>query len=221
MTTLYIVRHAEAEGNIKEFFQGRIDTEISENGRKQLELLAERFKDVKIDAIYSSTLKRARETAEKINIYHNLTINTDSGLVEIDGGKFEGKSWAELPELYPEQYRKWKTQMQDFQAPDGESMTDVYNRMVSTVNKIVEENQGKTILIVSHGCAVRNYLCYACGKPLSEILELGWSDNTAVSKIVYDDEMKPKVIFKNNSDHLTPETSTIRKSHWCKGDKIN
>ena len=104
MTRIYLVRHAEAMGNVQEFFQGRTDCEVSEKGKKQLELLAERFKDIPIEAIYSSPLKRTIDTAEAVNKYHGLPIIRDEGLIEVDGGVWEGKPWADLPKLYPVEY---------------------------------------------------------------------------------------------------------------------
>lgn len=74
LTTIYLVRHCEAMGNINRIFQGHTDEEISDNGRLQLEKLAERFRDIHLDALYSSPLKRAYRTAEAVNRYHQLPI---------------------------------------------------------------------------------------------------------------------------------------------------
>ncbi|MDE6747219.1 MAG: histidine phosphatase family protein, partial [Oscillospiraceae bacterium] len=114
MLRIYFVRHAEAMGNVQEFFQGRTDCEISERGAKQLEYLAEWFKDVPIERIYSSPLKRTISTAEAVNRHHGLPIIEDERLIEIDGGVWEGKPWAELPVLYPVEYDLWQNRMEDF-----------------------------------------------------------------------------------------------------------
>ena len=90
MTTLYLVRHCEAEGNTARVFQGSIDRDISPNGQKQLDRLAERFRDVPLAAVYSSPLLRAYKTAQAVNRYHGLPIVTDDRLKEINGGVWEG-----------------------------------------------------------------------------------------------------------------------------------
>ena len=92
MVELYLIRHAEAMGNVKEFFQGSLDVEISSKGFKQLEELKSRFKDVSLDAIYSSPLKRAVQTAQAINEYHRLNIGIVDNIKEINGGDIEGKT---------------------------------------------------------------------------------------------------------------------------------
>lgn len=219
MTKLYLVRHAEALGNVREFFQGRTDCEVSERGEKQLERLAEYFKNIPIEAIYSSPLKRTLSTAAAVNKYHSLPIQKDEGLIEINGGVWEGRPWADLPKLYPVEYGLWKNRMEDFYIRDGEKMTEVFDRMKAAVDRIAAENEGKTIAVVSHGCALRNFLCYAMGKPISALKDVGWSDNTAVSLVEYESGV-PKIIFKNNNEHLTEELSTLSKSKWSVTDDV-
>lgn len=219
MTKIYLVRHAEAMGNVEEFFQGQTDCELSEKGKKQLELLAERFRDIPIEAIYSSPLKRTIDTAEAVNKYHNLPIIRDEGLIEINGGVWEGKPWADLPKLYPVEHDLWQNKMQDFYVADGERMTEVFERVKNAVDKIAAENDGRTIAVVSHGCALRNFLCYAMGKPISALKDVGWSDNTAVSLVEYENGV-PKIIFKNSNDHLTGELSTLSKSKWSSLENV-
>ncbi len=204
---------------MQEFFQGRTDCEVSERGEKQLECLAEHFKNIPIEAIYSSPLKRTLSTAAAVNKYHNLPIQKDEELIEINGGVWEGKPWADLPKFYPVEYDLWKNHMEDFYIKDGEKMTEVFARMKSAVDKIAAENEGKTIAVVSHGCALRNFLCYAMGKPISALKDVGWSDNTAVSLVEYESGV-PKIIFKNNNDHLTEELSTLSKSKWSEIDDV-
>lgn len=216
MTRMYLIRHAEAMGNVKEFFQGRTDTDVTPKGRKQLDCLAERFKTVDFDVIYSSPLKRAYETAEAVNRYHKLPINVCDGLIEIDGGVWEGMKWADIPAAYPEEHRLWTDDMKSFHIKDGEAMTEIYSRITGAINKIAADNMGKTIATVSHGCALRNYLSYAAGQGIDGLPDVGWSDNTAVSLIEFSDDMIPHIIYKNDSSHLTDELSTLKKSNWCR-----
>ena len=215
MVRIYLVRHAEAEGNVKEFFQGRTDTEVSEKGRLQLERLAERFKCIPIEAVYSSPLKRAYFTAEAVNRFHGLPIITDKEIIEINGGDWEGVKWAELPEKFPEELRLWKEEINHFTAPHGESTKQVYDRMKAAMKQIASENKGRTIAVVSHGMAIKAYLNCADGREWENYADPGWSDNTAISLIEYSDELVPRIIFKNDSTHLEGGLPTLAVSKWC------
>ncbi|MCQ2417957.1 MAG: histidine phosphatase family protein [Oscillospiraceae bacterium] len=220
VTRIYLVRHAEAEGNVKEFFQGNIDTQLTEKGTQQLECLSARFKDVPFEAVYASPLRRAILTAEAVNRYHHLPLSPEYELREINGGRWEGKKWADFPSLNPEQYLHWTNDMWHFCAPDGEAMTEVYDRMIQVMGRIARENEGRTVAVISHGCAVRNFLAYVESGTIEGLPAVGWSDNTAVSLMEYDCEKDSwKLIFKNDASHLPEELSTLRKSNWNQYEK--
>ncbi len=210
MTTVYLVRHAEAEGNVNHTFQGHTNAEVTEKGYLQLEQLSERFKDIKIDSLYSSPLKRTMETARAINKYHNLEIKTVDGIIEINGGAFEGVHWDDMIVKFPREYDIWNNDHSNFSIEKGESMREVYDRMVNSMAAIASENKNKTVAVASHGCAIRNFMCYALKMPFSELNTLEWCDNTSVAKIVYDENLIPEVIFRNDSAHLSDELSTQR-----------
>ena len=193
VTKIYIVRHAQAEGNVKRFFQGRVDTDLSELGYKQIKYLAERFKDINFDKIYSSPYKRAMATAEAVNKYHNLEIIKDEKLAEIDGGKLEGMQWTEIDEKYPVESEKWKMQINDFQAPGGENLEDVFKRLGKAATEVAEE--------------------IAEFDDLSRIYDVGWADNTSVSCLEYENG-KYKVIFKNDVSHLPDGLYTPTSAIW-------
>lgn len=216
VTRIYLVRHAEAEGNAMEFFQGSTDTRLTDKGQKQLQCLAERFRDIALDAIYTSPFGRARQTAEAVNHSHGLPLFSEPELREINGGDWEGKLWVKLPELYPEAYAKWTGEMWRFCAPNGESMQSVWNRMTAVFTRIAREHKGQTVAVASHGCALRNFLCYVEFGNMERLPDVGWADNTAVSLVEYDDETGWRLIFKNDASHLPPEYTTLRHSKWCR-----
>lgn len=202
VTTLYLIRHCEALGNINDTFQGRLDEDITEKGAKQLEKLAERCKDFHFDIIYSSPLKRAYKTAQAANKYHGLPIIIDSAFSEIDGGEFEGCKWDKLPILFPDTFKLWKSDFAHFKSKEGESMLQVYERVSKGAMRVVKENKGKSILIASHGCAIRNLCCFLMGFGLEKIDNCEWVDNTGISCFTFDDELKPTLVFINDCDHL-------------------
>ena len=213
VTTVYLVRHGESLGNTQGFFQGRTDCELSENGFLQLDLLKERFKDIPLDAIYTSPLSRTQNTAKAINFYHQLPIICETGIIEIDGGVFEGKHWDEIMKLYPAEFESFRNHLHLFAPENGESVQSVYDRMIASVDSLISQNVGKTIALVSHGCAIKNYLCYATSTPFQELNDLAWSDNTSVSKVTFDDKKIPQVVFMNDASHLDGLTF-IKPAYW-------
>lgn len=214
MTKILLVRHAEAFGNEQRVFQGHLNGDISENGRRQLERLAERFRDIPFDAIYSSPLQRAYKTAEAVNLYHQLPIATRDDLMEINAGHWEGHKFADLPTLFPEENRLWVENPGSFCVIGGESMRHVYDRMWRAVTEIVHDHPNETVSVVSHGCAIRNLLCRAKGLPLERLSEIDWCDNTAVSVIEFDEAMHSNVLVMNDASHLGEELSTLMKQDW-------
>jgi len=191
MTRVYLVRHAKSVGNVIRIFQGRCNLGLSDEGKAQLPQLAEWFRYVHLDAIYASPLLRTMQTAEAVNNYHKLPIQTDDGLREIFAGEWEGQKFSELPTLFPEEWYRWTQDNANFVAPNGESVVQVYERMSETIDRIARENDGKDIAIVSHGCALRCYQCHALGIPISEIDKILIARNASVSCVIYDgDEIR-------------------------------
>ena len=216
VTKVMVVRHCEAEGNINRVFQGHTNAAVSTNGRKQLDLLQIRCRNLPIDIIYTSPLQRAYATAEAINEFHQVPIRVCDDLIEINGGVWEGKKWADLPGLYPEDARKWNMEPENFAPAQGEPMRQVYDRMSRALLGIVQENLGKSICITSHGCAIRNLLCWAMGKPIELLNTVDWCDNTALSMLEFDENLHPRVVTANDGSHLDPEISTFSKQSWWK-----
>ncbi len=220
MTTLYLIRHCEALGNIQNVFQGRIDEDITKKGRLQLDKLSERCRELPFDIIYSSPLIRAMKTAQAANKYHGLEIITDPAFSEINGGEFEGVEWDKLPVLFPDTYNKWKNDFSKFATESGEAMTEVYERVKAGAMKAVKENKGKTVLIVSHGCAIRNLCCYLRGLSLEEIGECEWVDNTGICCYTFDDDLNPAEVFVNDCSHIINDPSTVpHQLFWRKKEK--
>lgn len=218
MTTIYLVRHAEAAGNIERRFQGHFDGKISENGEKQLQHIKKRFRKTPLDAVYTSPLSRAVATAEMVNYYAELPLIIDRDLMEICGGEFEGKKYSELPDLFPEEWAHWDREPHKFHAPGGESMRHCYERMKRVVTHLVHANMGRTIAIVSHGCALRNYLCHITDTPFERLDSIPWGDNTCVSRIDFDDRFKPRIAYINDMSHLPEDLSTLAKQNWWRKD---
>lgn len=202
MTKLIIVRHCQAQGNLERFFQGKIDSEITQKGRAQIGAVSELLSAEPIDVFYTSSLRRARQTADGINLYHDVPIITDDRVAEINAGKWEGRYLTDIEKEYPQAYSDWCNEPSVFQAPDGESMKQVYDRMKAAVDDIIKDNDGKTVCIVSHGCAIKCLMCYLHGWEVDNIAAVPIGTNTAVNVVKADGISPPEIVMENYTDHL-------------------
>ena len=205
MTKVYIVRHCETDGNALKIFQGHTDNDINEMGAKQLVALGERFKNIPLDKVYTSPLIRAHKTALAVSNARNTPLFIDQGLIEINGGVYEGKTFSELKNTYPDFAEMWESKTWEFAPENGETMPDAYDRIWNTVTKIVKENEGKTIAIVSHGFVIRSYFCRILYNDIKKFRELEYGFNTSVSLLEFEDENTPKITYLNDLSHLTDD----------------
>ena len=167
-TTLYFVRHGETEYNRLRIMQGRrIDSSLNDTGRRQAVALAARFRDVPLDVIYTSSLKRTRETAGPLLAQReDIDVHSHAGLDEMSWGVHEGRPWTpELREMLDSMYRRWEEGDYAFRVEEGESILDVQERALDAVGHIVESHPGRSILVITHGRFLRVLL--------STILEFG------------------------------------------------
>lgn len=205
MTEIYMVRHCEAMGNVMRLFQGSSDFDISETGEKQLEYLKNRFKDIKLDKVYTSPLIRARKTALAVIGDRSLEPIDEKGLIELDGGIVEGKPFIETFNSIPGLADAWDNHPEDFAPEGGEKMRDAYERIWNTVKKIAAENKGKAVACTTHGGVTRCLLCRLLKGDITKLKEMPWSENTAVTLIRFDDSLNPEVVFYNDTAHLPEE----------------
>ena len=141
-TRVIIVRHGETVGNIEGGFQGRTDSALTPKGERQAFLAAQRLKDQNITKIYSSPLSRAIKTAEIIRGTHDIEILTDDRLLEIDCGEWEGKSYDEANEMFPESMYEWEQEPHKHVMPGGESISQVLERVSEVFKEVVSDNSG-------------------------------------------------------------------------------
>ncbi len=205
MTKIYIVRHCEALGNLKRFFQGTSDSDISEMGTKQLEFLSEKFENINLDKIYTSPLIRAYKTALAVKGNKNIEIEKCQGLIELHGGIVEGKPFAETFSTYPHLADAWDNRPQDFHPDGGESMRSAYERIYKTILDITHKNRGKTVACTTHGGVTRCLLCNILYGSIDELKNTPRPENTAISLIVVDDNNNMSLEFYNDTSHLPEE----------------
>lgn len=181
-TKLILVRHGETDWNKESRFQGNQDIALNKKGEAQAQKLADRLADEKIDLIYSSNLGRAHTTAKIIAQEHNLEVGVRANLQEIDFGVWEGLTFAEINEQYSKEFSAWKDNPNEMKPKDGESLKEVEKRAVKAMNELLEEHDGKTILVAAHGGVNRVVISNFLGMPLDKCWRLN-QDNTAVNII--------------------------------------
>jgi broad specificity phosphatase PhoE len=158
MTEIILVRHGETQWNVQEVFRGRIDIELNETGLRQAELLAEYLSRLNIDAVYSSPLKRALNTAQAIASHHKLEVKISPGLLDFDFGKWQGLSHPEVKGRYKKLYVQWLENPHLIRMPEGESLNGVRKRALGVVNEVVAKHEG-TIVLVSHRVVNKVLIC--------------------------------------------------------------
>ncbi|MEG1633723.1 MAG: bifunctional histidine phosphatase family protein/GNAT family N-acetyltransferase [Oscillospiraceae bacterium] len=213
MTTIYLIRHGEAEGNLYRRAQGHWDGKITALGKTQIDALSARFADTHIDAVFSSDLSRAKETAGAFLRGRDLSLATTARLREVCMGVWEGRPWGELQHEWAEQMSFFNNDPAKWSVPGSESFGDAQLRMTETIASIAKEHDGESIAIVSHGMAIKIFLMGVMGVKSGDPETMMHGDNTSVSLLKYDGG-KFAVEYYNDNSHLGENTSTFAKQKW-------
>lgn len=201
MAEIILVRHGETEWNIKEIFRGRTDIELNETGLRQAELLAEYLSSIKIEAIYSSPLKRALNTAQAIARHHKLKVETAPGLIDFDYGEWQGLPHQEVKDKYKELYAQWLNKPHLVKTPGGESLDGVRERALKVVQTAVAKHAGYVVL-VSHRVVNKVLICALLGLDDSHFWNIR-QDNCGITTFIH--ENGRFILTKHNdTSFLTP-----------------
>ncbi len=164
-TWITAVRHGETKWNVAMRLQGIQNSELSEKGNQQVESVSKELSNKKFDMIISSDLGRAIKTAEVINKYHKLDIIRDPSLRERNFGIMEGLTREEILEKYPDVFSAYQKRKESYKIPQGDSLIEFYERVLTGLEKVISLNKGKRILIVTHGgvldCIIRMMFNYS------------------------------------------------------------
>lgn len=184
-TSIYLVRHGQTAWNREEIFRGRTDIPLDETGLKQAEMAGEYFKEMKIEAIYSSPLSRAFRTAEKIAQFHHLEVQPLEGLTDMSFGTWEGQAHEEIKRKDPETYRQWRERPHLARLPGGETLDDVRRRAMAALEEVIERHPEETLLLVSHRVVNKVLICGILGIDNSHFWQIA-QDTTAINLIRYE-----------------------------------
>jgi broad specificity phosphatase PhoE len=189
-----LIRHGDTDWNVEEIFRGRADIELNETGIKQAELLANYLKDVPVEAVYSSPLKRALRTAEIIAGSRNINVTPAPELIDFDYGEWQGLSHDAVKDKYKTLYNEWLKNPQLVKMPKGESLDDVRERAVSLVDQITASHEG-IVALISHRVILKVIICTLLGLDASHFWDIK-VDTCGITTFVYAD--KRFILEKHN-----------------------
>ncbi len=210
MVKIILVRHGYSVTNKSGCLTGRLDVPLDEIGKKQAVLLSEYLREnFKIDAIYSSDLIRVTETVRPLSEALKIEIRTLELLRETNIGRWQGKCLSQLSLSEPELVTEMRNDPYNFRFPEGECENDVYTRAIEAIRLIVSENEGKTVVVATHGGVIRSLLRNFLNVPPERTDLLPLANNASVSVIEYENGVfTPKEI---GLDHFLADLSTAYK----------
>lgn len=213
MTTVILVRHGQSMANLEGRFAGQAyDAELSPLGHKQAECTAKYIADTyKINKIYASDLKRAFQTAEHTAKLLDMEVIPESGMREIFAGKWEGMKFEDIDTEYAEEYKIWKTNIGVAGCKDGETVSELCERVSKTITKIASENDGKTVMVATHATPIRVLETLWKGKSLEEMKDFPWVTNASVTVAEYENG-KFKLISVGEDEHLSEMRTALPKN---------
>lgn len=200
MKKIYFIRHGESLWNKTSKIQGALDIPLSKNGMREAELIASRFKDEKVDAIYSSKLSRAVETAKKIGKVKGLKIIEIEELREISFGDWEGLCMEDIKKNQKEDLKRWIFTPEKQKFKNGESLKDVSKRTKKVLKEILNKTEDENIVVVAHSGAIKVMILDLLGMPLKYYKNMSLG-NVSLSLVEKRDYNNVLVKF-NDRNHL-------------------
>ncbi|MEZ7891796.1 MAG: histidine phosphatase family protein [Candidatus Wallbacteria bacterium] len=189
MKTIYLIRHGSTLNHEnKEVFRGHEDVKLSEAGEAESYKIASYFNGISIDAVFSSPLARARQTAEIITSmqqFKNITVKNE--LIDINCGSWQGLDITTVKKKYPNLFNIWCVSPDIFKMPRGESVVNVQERAFKFINGIINDDAFESVLIVTHRLLINVIVLAALDIDLKKFWQFRYSP-CSVTKLVYDGE---------------------------------
>lgn len=188
MTEIIMIRHGQSVANFENRFAGHSDFDLTDLGRRQARLAAEYLQKTgkRPDVIYASDLLRAHNTALPSGELFGLPVNDTEELREIFAGEWEAMTFAEIDGQYHDGWMVWRNDFSNARCTGGESVGELYARIVRTVCALAEKNDGKRILIATHATPVRAIDCFSRGWGAERMADVKFVRNSALSIFEYD-----------------------------------
>lgn len=211
MVRLYLIRHGRQNSPLC-----NVDVPLDSAGVRQAILVAERLKNYNIQALYSSYLIRAKQTAEIINEQLKLEHQIEEDLREISFGALEGLTDVEIKERFGDFIQERRRARKDIPCPDGETGEQVYNRAFPVLEQIVKaaiDRNIENVAIVTHGGVIRSLVAGVLGADFAKKLCIGKDlENCSITQIDYDDKTGNFIVERvNDYAHIEVEPQLMRK----------
>ena len=200
VTRLLVLRHGQTAWNVDQRIQGQLDIPLNEHGLWQAEQLALALAGEELHAVYSSDLQRAVATAAPLARGAGLALQTDRALRERAFGDFEGVSFREIEQRWPDAAQRWRRREPDFAPGGGETLRQFYARSVQAATQLAARHPGQTVALVAHG-GVLDCLYRAASRIALDAPRTWQLGNAAINRLLYSDEGLALVGW-NDSRHL-------------------
>ncbi len=197
---LILVRHGQTDWNTEYRAQGQSDVLLNQAGEAQAEAIARALKGAPIEAIYSSPLSRAYQTAQAIGRFHEVNIMTDDRLKELDLGEMDGLYYPSLKTVAPDFFNIWTTDPASVTWPGGETLPELQRRIWDAVLSIISGNCNRCVVIASHFFSLLTLICQVLELNLSEFRRLNLSV-ASISSLEFVGE-KGRLVSLNDTCHL-------------------
>ena len=184
MTIFYLVRHGACDGLGVTLWGRTAGVCLNEEGKTQAQRLAQRFSSIKLDAVYSSPLERARQTAEAIARAARLEVKQSCAFNEIDFGDWSGKSFDALSS--DDRWRRFNTHRSVAVIPGGETFPAVRARVNAELERLTAQHKDSRVVIVSHADVIKAAIGYGAGTPVDVLQRYDISPGS-VSIVVTDE----------------------------------
>ncbi|BBE31052.1 phosphatase [Tepiditoga spiralis] len=209
MIRLYITRHGETEWNIEKKFQGWGDSPLTKKGINQAKLLSERLKNIKFNAIYSSSLKRAYKTAEILKRDRKIEIKQMEDLKEINLGKWQGVNYESFNGIYSNELYLFWNKPHLYKNETGENFYEVKKRVKEVLNKIIKNHNEGNVLIVTHGIILKIIMSIYENIELKDLWKKTYCENTSLTIVEVNDN-KFNILMTGDKSHLKGEEYAIK-----------
>lgn len=200
-TTIYLVRHGEAEGNLCRRMHGHYDSNLTCRGLQQVRALKERFAQLPVDVCYSSDLARAKNTAQAVSIPHGLPLHLEPAFREVAVGCWEDRSFGSLQLFDEEKMQHFLRDPVHWVVDGGETYECYTGRFLSALDRLVQVHWGQTIAIVTHSVIMKAVL-----QRLFPELPIPHSANTSVTQLEWE-QGHYRLTMLNDSSHLSEALS--------------
>ena len=205
---IVLVRHGATDWNLQGRCQGSSDRELSEAGVNQACRIADLLGNEELSVIYSSHLRRARQTAELISRPHDLPVLIDEDLRELDHGELEGLTFNEIKTRYSDFLTRWRSEPADLHVPGGERLAEVAERAWNGLNEIVQRHRSAArILVVSHNFPILGIICRVTGTHLNDYRTFHL-DPCGVTRLGRDAASGWTITHVNGKEYSTPAATT-------------